>query len=243
MRKFLLASLGALVVAVPAQAEDGGGKGRALKISGLVVKASGQAVSVENVVGDAVLTCAVPERLAAKTAAFEVGEKVRMLCVRYRGRRAQLVKVERVGEKPKRTEKPAVEKKELAGTVVELGAAALVVQSAENRLACRVPEEKQAKLAGLEVGDKVAIWCIGGVLAGLERPAARPAEKPAGEEVRLYGLISALSRASVTVQGEAGSLTCAVPAGLAEKAVGRFAVGDRVKLMCRGSELTYLERA
>jgi hypothetical protein len=46
----------------------------------------------------------------------------------------------------------------------------------------------------------------------------------------------------VTVQGEAGSMTCFVPSGLAEKVAGRFAVGDRVKMMCRGSELTYLEK-
>ena len=244
MRKALLACAVCLVAAAPAQAGDGGSKGRALKISGPVVKVSASAVSVENLVGDAVLTCAVPERLAEKAGAFEVGDNVRMLCVRFNGRRAQLVKLERLGEraakKPEKREKPAVEKQEAAGPVVELGAGAIVVQSSEGRLACRVPEEKQAKLAGLKLGDKVKIWCAGGLLAGIER--YQPAEKPAGEEVRLYGLISALSRSSVTVQGEAGSLTCSVPAGWAEKVATRFAVGDRVKLMCRGSELTYLEK-
>ena len=134
------------------------------------MKASTRAVSVENAVGDAVLTCAVPERLAEKAEAFEVGDKVRMLCVRFKGRRAQLVKLERLGERPaKKPEKPAVEKQEAAGPVVELGAGAIVVQSSEGRLACRVPEEKQAKLDGLKLGDKVKIWCAGGMLAGIER--------------------------------------------------------------------------
>ncbi len=247
MRKILLACAVALVAVAPAQAGDGPGKGRALKISGSIVKVSARAVSVENRVGDAMLTCAVPERLAEKAGAFEVGDNVRMLCVRFKGRRAQLVQLQRLGErpakKPERPEKPAVEKQEAAGSVVELGAGAIVVQSSQGRLACRVPEEKQAKLAGLKLGDKVKIWCAGGMLAGLERyQPEKPADKPAGEEVRMYGLISALSRASVTVQGEAGSLTCSVPAGWAEKVAGRFAVGDRVKLMCRGSELTYLEK-
>ena len=243
MRKILLACAVALVAVVPAQAGDGPGKGRALKISGPIVKASSRAVSVENAVGDAILTCAVPERLAEKAGAFEVGDKVRMFCVRFKGRRAQLVKLERLGERAKRREageKPAVEKQEAAGPVVELGAGAIVVQSSEGRLACRVPAEKQAKLDGLKLGDKVKIWCAGGVLAGIER--YQPADKPAGEEVRIYGVVAALSRASVTVQGEAGSLTCSVPSGLAEKVAGRFAVGDRVKMMCRGSELTYLEK-
>ena len=46
----------------------------------------------------------------------------------------------------------------------------------------------------------------------------------------------------MTVQGEAGTLTCTPPVSVAEKIVGRFAVGDGVKMMCRGSELTYLEK-
>jgi hypothetical protein len=163
-----------------------------------------------------------------------------MLCVRYRGRRAQLVRLERLSERAKRPEKPAVEKQEALGPIVELGAAAIVVQSSEGRLACRVPEEKQGKLEGLKLGDTVKIQCADGMLVGLER--YQPADKPAGEEVRIYGVVAALSRASVTVQGEAGSMTCSVPAGLAEKVAGRFVVGDRVKMMCRGSELTYLEK-
>ncbi|HWL32126.1 MAG TPA: hypothetical protein VNP89_00865 [Gaiellaceae bacterium] len=240
MRKILLTCAVALAAVAPAQAGDGVAKGRELKISGPIVNVSSRAVSVENAVGDAVLTCAVPERLADKAEAFKAGDKVRMHCVRYRGRRAQLVKLERLGERAKRPEKPAVAKQEASGPVVELGAGAIVVQSSEGRLACRVPEEKQAKLEGLKLGDKVKIWCAGGMLAGIER--YHPADKPAGDEVRIYGSIAALSRASVTVTGEAGSMTCAVPAGLAEKVAGRFAVGDRVKMMCRGSELTYLER-
>ncbi len=247
MRKMLLTCVVALAVAAPAQANEGRAKGRELKISGPIVRLSEQAISVENAVGDAVLTCAVSERLAEKVAAFKAGDKVRMLCVRFRGRRAQLVKLERLGDRGKRpetpaAEKPAAEKQAAAGPIVELGESAIVVQSSEGRLACRVPEEKQAKLDGLKLGDKVKIVCADGVLAGLERYEQAEKPKPAGEEARMYGVISALSRTSVTVQGEAGSLTCSVPAGFAEKVAGRFAVGDRVKLMCRGSELTYLEK-
>ena len=197
MRKMVLTCVAALAVAAPAQADDGGSKGRELRITGTVVRASSSAISVENAVGDAILTCAVPERLATKAAAFEVGDRVRMFCVRYRGRRAQLLKLQRV--------------------------------------------EERAKLDGLRMGDKVRIACADGMLVALERyePSERP--KPAGEEARMAGVITALSRASITVQGEAGSLTCSVPDGWTEKVTTRFAVGDRVKLLCRGSELTSLE--
>ena len=242
LRKFVLMGTLALVGAVPAQAAEG----KELRISGPVVRASAQAVSVENLVGDAVLTCAVPARLAEKAAALKPGDKIRMVCVRHKGRKAELVKIQRLGEKAeeKREEKTPEEKRpekqEAAGPIVELGDAVIVVQSSTGRLACRVPAEKLAKLTGLKLGDKVKILCAANVLAGLERYSA--AEKPAGEEVRLYGKIAELSRGSVTVRGEAGSLTCTVPAALAEKVALRFAVGDSVKMMCRGSELTYLEK-
>ena len=53
LRKVFLIGMVTLVVAVPAQAN----RGKELRISGSVVRASAQAVSVENRVGDAVLTC------------------------------------------------------------------------------------------------------------------------------------------------------------------------------------------
>jgi hypothetical protein len=243
LRKVFLTGIVALVAAVPGQASEG----KELRISGPVVRASANALSVENLVGDAMLTCVVPERLAAKAAALKAGDKIRMTCVRHQGRKAELVSVQRLGEKKadekktdeKKTDETRAEKQEATGVVAELGPGAIVVQG-DRRLACRVPAEKQAKLEGLSLGDKVKIYCLANVLAGIERaPTEKP--KPAGEEVRLYGRITALSRERVTVQGEAGSLSCAVPAGLAEK-LARFAVGDSVKMMCRGSELTYLEK-
>jgi hypothetical protein len=234
-----LTGIVACVAAVPAQANGG----KELRISGPVVRASAQALSVENLIGDVVLTCLVPARLAEKAAALKLDDKIRMVCVRHRGRKAELVKIQLLGEhktEHKKTDEKHAEKQEAAGEVAELGPGAIVVQASDKRLACRVPAEKQAKLEGLKVGDKVKIFCVGGQLAGIERAA--PAGKDAGQEVRLYGRISALSRASVTVQGESGSLTCAPPAALAEKIAARFVVGDSVKMMCRGSELTYLEK-
>lgn len=53
-----------------------------------------------------------------------------------------------------------------------------------------MPEEKQAKLEGLKLGDKVKIACAGGMLVGLERH--HPSDKPAGEEARIHGAIVSL---------------------------------------------------
>lgn len=232
LRRVVPLALLALVVAAPAHAN----KGKELKITGQVVKVTDGAVSVENTIGDVVLTCRIPDRLAEKASALKVGDRVRMVCHRPRGQRAVLV---RLGEPRPKQEKPDAEKRYAAGPIVELAADAIVVQGEGVRLACEVPEEKAAKLAGLKLGDKVKLSCLDGQLVGLERYEA--SEKPAGE-VRLYGKIAELSRASVSVRGEAGSLTCSVPEGLAETVVGRFAVGDSVKMMCSGAVLTYLEK-
>ena len=110
LRKIILTAIVALVAVGAGQASGG----KELRISGLVVRSSAQALSVENLVGDAVLTCAVPARLAEKAAALKPGDKIRMVCVRYRGRKAELVKIQRLGEKPARrarTTKKAEEKK------------------------------------------------------------------------------------------------------------------------------------
>ena len=247
LRKVLLIGMVTLVVAVPAQANQG----KELRISGPVVRASAQVVSVENRVGDAMLTCTVPARLAEKVAAFKPGDKVHMVCVRHKGRRAELRMIRRLGDKSdkarekadgdkKRAEKSA-ERQMAAGQVAELAPGAIVVQSESGRLACSVPAEKQAKLVGLKVGDKVKIYCLGGVLVALERASAVDEHK-AGDEQKLYGRITALSRESVTVQGEAGSLTCTTPATMAGRIAEHFVVGDSVRMMCRSSELAYLEK-
>ena len=247
LRKVFLIGIVTLVVAVPAQAN----RGKELRISGSVIRASAQAVSVENRVGDAVLTCIVPARLADKVAALEAGDKVRMVCVRHRGRRAELRMIGRLGDKAetprekadgdKKSEEKSGERQMAAGQVAELASGSIVVQSDAGRLACSVPAEKQAKLVGLEVGDKVKIYCLGGVLVALER-APVVVERKAGDEHKLYGRITALSRESVTVQGEAGSLTCTTPAAMAGRIAEHFVVGDSVRMMCRGSELAYLEK-
>jgi Ni,Fe-hydrogenase III large subunit len=244
LRKVFLIGIVALVAALPAQANEG----KELRISGLVVRASGELVSVENRVGDAILTCRVPKRLAEKAAALKPGDVVRMVCVRFKGRRAELRMLARLGDKPEKagegagekkpdptTQEKRGEKQEAAGQVAELGFGVIVVQADAGRLACRVPAERQAKLEGLKVGDKVKIYCLDGVLAGIERATSV-------EERRLYGRITALSRESVTVQGEAGSLTCTAPASMAGSIAEHFAVGDSVKMICRGSEISYLAK-
>lgn len=303
VRKLVILLAAGLTVAVPTAAAEV----EQVRIAGTVVRASAEAVSVENAVGDMTLTCRVPERLAERAAALEPGDRVRMTCVRARGRRAELLKLEPLAAKQERpearvlkvrgsvkgrsarlvtveteqgdvscavpeklaehvlelavgdrvavtcresegrlpelvaivrgqSEKPAErEQTQARGPVVELGAAAIVVEDdSGHRVACRVPAEKSAKVAGLAVGDRVKLLCAGGVVTYLERLAV--------EETKIYGRIAELGRDSVTVAGDGRTLRCTAAAELLEK-LRRFAVGDSVKMICRGSSLTYLEKA
>jgi hypothetical protein len=251
LKRLLLCGFLALAVAAPA----GAGGWKHLKVRGVVVSASEEVVVVENLVGDAILKCRVPERLAEKAASFQAGDKVRMFCFRKRGQRAVLHKLERLGENARKGEKGQDEKGErkpepkpepkperskaeesaARGSVAELAPNAIVVVDAESgrRPACKVSAEKAHKLQGVKVGDRVKMLCLNGELAYLERFV---------EESKLYGTISALSNTSVSVTGDGRTLTCAVPGAFAEK-LARFAVGESVKMMCRGTELTYLEKA
>ena len=254
LKRLMLFGVLALAVAAPAQAEGW----KQLRVRGVVVSASAEVVTVENLEGDAMLRCLVPERLAEKAASFKAGDKVRMFCHRKRGQKAVLHKLERLGERtekgergesgeksdrsekkpehPVKPEKPAKPEEAAArGAVAELGPNAIVVQDTESarRLACRVSAEKAHKLEGVKVGDRVKIVCLNGELVYLERAEAA--------EVKLYGTITALSATSVSVTADGRTLTCSAPSWFAEK-VGRFAVGNNVKMMCRGTELTYLEK-
>ena len=193
LRKLTLIGIVALVAVGAGQANGG----KELRISGPVVRSSANALSVENLVGDAVLTCAVPARLAEKAAALKPGDKIRMICIRYRGRKAELVKILRLGEK---TNTRAEEKKrrgeegrgeegrrEARGGEAVRGRQRCRARprrdrrpAADKRLACRVPAEKQAKLEGLKVGDKVKIACVGNQLVGIERATAAKEPKEPG---------------------------------------------------------------
>ncbi len=175
------------------------------------------------------LACKVSAEKAPKLEGLKVGDRVKILCLN-----GQLAYLERAV--PETTEKPKPEEAAARGAVAELGPNAIVVVDAESgrRLACRVSAEKAPKLEGLKVGDRVKILCLNGQLTYLERAAA--------EEVKLYGTITALSTMSVSVTGDGRTLTCRVPTSFAEK-LGSFALGNSVKMMCRGTELTYLEKA
>jgi hypothetical protein len=180
----------------------------------------------------------VPAGLQEKVARLSAGDRVAIGCRKRDGKAPELVKLERLEVKAEAVAE------DIAGVVVSLPGSSLTVENADagRSLTCTVPDELAAKLATLKVGERVKLLCKGGVLAALVRAevaAETPKAAPA-PETKLVGRITALSAGSISVTGDA-SLTCRIPAGWRER-LALFAVGDAVKLLCRGSELVHLER-
>ena len=95
-----------------------------------------------------------------------MGERVRLLCVCFRGRSSSGSSTSASGpsspspaEKP--AEKPAVQKQEGAGLIVELGPASIVAGSVPEGLAGRVAEH-------FVRGDRVKMTCRESELTDLE---------------------------------------------------------------------------
>lgn len=171
------------------------------------------------------LTCSVPDAFAAKVAALKVGDKVKMYC--KGGALAGLARPE-----------VHIEIVDIAGAVSAVSATSITVANAEHSrsLTCSVPDSLAEKVAVLKVGDKVKLYCKGGVLAGLARLETPKSETPppAATEFVARGAITALSATAITVSTDGAPLTCRVPLSWGDKLHG-FAVGDNVKLYCRGA--------
>ncbi len=209
-----------------------------VKAKGVVVEASADSLTLKLLEHEGTLTCLVPERLAEKVAKLARGDKIAVYCKRGEGGKPELHALERTGAGD---DKPKGEVVDIAGVVTAASAASLSVQAEGGRsLTCAVPDGYGEKVAALKAGDKLKMLCkrLGDTvqLHSFARLDGKPAAPPAGvKEFTARGLITALSSASITVQGEAGALTCRLPAAWADK-LARFAVGDKVKLLCKGAE-------
>lgn len=209
-----------------------------LKGKGVVVEASADSLTLKLLEHEGTLTCLVPERLAEKVAKLARGDKIAVDCKRGEGGRPELHALERTGAGD---DKPKGEVVDIAGVVTAASAASLSVQAEGGRsLTCAVPDGYGEKVAALKAGDKLKMACKrrgdNVELLSFARLDGKPAAPSAGaKEFTARGPITELSSASLTVQGEAGTLTCRLPAAWADK-LARFAVGDKVKLLCKGAE-------
>jgi hypothetical protein len=211
-------SNGALVAIAPVTS---GEPGRAYE--GTVSAVSATSITVHTTHGDG--TCAVDDD-SPSVATVKVGDRVLAGCKAGTNQLVLLKKLAAGTDAPK--------SQTGAGTVSAVSSTSLTVHTDGGNLTCSVGDGSPS-VAGVKVGDKVRIGCLGGVLKALDKSeATQPTDTHA---VTVAGTLSALSSSSVTVHGEHGDISCTVPA---TARLGDFHVGDRVGMACTDGVLLKL---
>jgi hypothetical protein len=188
------------------------------KFGGVVTALSSSSISLHD--GDRDFTCSIGAS-SPSTAAVKVGQHVNVACTN-----GVLVAIA-----------PVTSGRAYEGTVTAVSATSITVHTSHGDGTCSVGDGSPS-LAGVQVGDKVKVGCLGGVLKALVRSTTAPPPPTGdGHTVTVAGTLSALSSSSLTVHGEHGDVTCAVPA---TARLGDFHVGDRVGMACTDGVLAKL---
>lgn len=198
---------------------------RAQTIAGKVKAVSDDSITVVD--GDRALKCDVPAAKAEALKGVDVGDRVKLLC--KGGDLVQLGKLE--------SQAPVAQAVDIAGVVTAVSAASITVANTDKSrsLTCSVPPRLADAVHALSVGDRVKLLCKrSGTATELTAVARLTVAQPI-KEWSIAGAISSLSDDRVVVTSEGRSLSCSIPAGFREK-LATFAVGNRVKLLCRGAD-------
>src|SRR5438105_6909951 len=163
------------------------------------------------------LTCSVDSR-SPSLAGYHVGDTVRIGCAD-----GVLAKI----EKPHAPPAPAT----AFGAIAALTATSITV----GPLTCSVGPSSPS-LAGYQVGDRVGIGCLDGMLAKVGRPPEQQPQQPQQQFKTEQGAVSALGGTSITV----GSLTCSLGAG--SPSLTGVQVGDHVGIGCADGVVTKIAK-
>ena len=283
LRMLVPALLGALLLAQPALAGDGGpnsthktGPG-VVKLRGAVAAVGVDGLSVRGERGT--LRCRVPARLAERFAGLElkVGARVVVVCVgrQERFRLVRLVRLRpqtgddvsssdskgadsRSGPGTSDAKTPSAESAkqlvDIAGEIVSVPSTSIAVANAERgrRLVCTVPDRLAGKVAELHARDRVKMLCaVRGEAAELVAVArleaesvapAKPVPAPGSIVERMAaGPIAAFGEGKIMIRGDGEPVVCRVPERVAAEIGSAFAVGQQVRIGCRGLAGTTLE--
>lgn len=226
------ALLAALVIALPAGANDG------RTVKGIVVSVSASAVAVKDAKG-AVTTCAVRAK-SPSLDGFTLGDRVQMQCARSHGQLV-LAKVRHVTASTN-----DVAPVSFAGAITALSDGSISLHDGGRDVTCSI-DASSPSTAGFAVGQHAKVACVNGVLTAIAAvtPPPRRDPKPAGDPpkktVDALGTLTALSASSITVHTDGGDITCTVGDGSPSGA--GLAVGDRVKMGCVDGKLVALAKA
>jgi hypothetical protein len=167
------------------------------------------------------VTCAVTDGF--DTSDFAVGQTVKMTC-NYGDGHPVLTDLQHYD---------VTDQLYARGTITELTDGSITVQGDGDPVTCAIPDEMD--LSEFAVGDAVVMYCLEvdgvwtlKVIKHQEEPPPPPPPPPP-DYILVYGTISTLTSAEISVDTDGGPVTCSVPDGADLSA---FHVSDSVNMKC-----------
>jgi hypothetical protein len=221
MKRLLIltaASIASISVALPA----GASSGRA--VLGQVSAVSPTSISVA-ARGGITTTCAVGKR-SPSTAGVDVGDRVRMLCLRHGHGRLMLAKLRE--ERAHATASKETETVKFGGAITELDDSSISVHDGDRDLTCTLGDGSPST-DGYKVGEHVKVACAGGVLVAMVAVGS-------GDVGRYFvGTVDSITDGSITLQTEHGKVTCTITA--VSPSTASLEQGDKVGMGCRAATM------
>jgi len=196
--------------------------GAEFSVVGMLATLSDASVAVKVEGRDEPVRCAVPDGF--DLTGFETGQLVFMSCKVSDGNPVLLTL---------RKKDPESEYLTAGGAILDFADGGITVQGDDPLVWCAVPDSLD--LSEFQVGDPVTIRCtkVEGIWTLQAIAKKPPPPPPPPQYVLATGTITDLTTESITVQGEHGPVTCAIPDGAD---LSDFAVNDTVAMKCFQTE-------
>lgn len=224
LSRLLVICLAALALAAGASADNG------VSARGALVAVTAKAVSVQDARG-VVLTCRLADR-SPSLDGYAVGDRVQIVCARVHDRLV-LAKVRHLTAAPTAETQPVT----FAGAIAALTDTTISLHDGDRDLTCTIGRDSPST-QGLAVGQHVRVACVGGTLTKLAviTTGTEPPHRTTGAQ----GTVTAVSSASISVQTDGGTVTCAV--GDRSPSVAGYQIGDKVKMGCIDGALAVIAK-
>jgi hypothetical protein len=239
MRPYLLALATALLLAAPAAAADA-----PKELRGSIAALSATSITVKD--GSKSATCSVA-RTSPPLVEYRVGDRVAVVCKRTSDRWV-LTSIKNLAPKPKPDETPLRQ----GGKLTDVSATSVTVRDGDHDFVCKLGDTSPP-LDGYKVGDRVVIYCKGGVLIGIARVTVPTPDPPKTDPPKTdppkpttpttppvtertgQGTLTSIRTDGITVHTDGGDVSCKL--GADSPKLGDYHVGDKVKFGCRNDML------
>jgi hypothetical protein len=236
----------ARVRALPAASASPTDETRPVTFAGAITALSDTSISLHD--GNRDLTCAIDDT-SPSTDGFAVGQHAAVACAK--GVLAKIATITRPAPSPPPTTTtpttpPPHKTLGAQGVLTALSSSSVTVHTDGGDVTCTVGANSPA-LGDFQVGDRVKMACVDGIVVALAKADAAPntapppPPPPPPPATTAGGTITALSSSALTIHNtEHGDVTCSV--GPSSPSLGDYHVGDRVGIACVDDTLVKIVR-